>query len=178
MELNMSKTKRLLNPSVRLITVDQLRKLKLPKRAVDIFHRPGWGRMRVTITYSKNNPINLKTHYHWKHTEEPAHPQNGREEWSENDEHGREIYFRATRSCNTPDNCPHGFSPDGDRACTDIFEAWSEYNELGQCIHYRATDGEEYWNEFDEFGYPLHFRNNRGTEAWFDTNGKRYQTLV
>ena len=49
----------------------------------------------------------------------------------------------------------------------------SEYDEKGNLIHYRNSDGYEYWREFDKNNNLIHRRDTNGFEAWkeYDENG-------
>lgn len=52
------------------------------------------------------------------------------------------------------------------------YEIWNEYDENGNCIHHRDSNGHEYWKEYNEKGNLIHFKNSDGKETWFDDNGK------
>ena len=51
-------------------------------------------------------------------------------------------------------------------------ESWddgdvSKYDENGNEIHYKNTDGFEEWYEYDSNGKIIHSWNNRGVKEWY-----------
>jgi YD repeat-containing protein len=47
---------------------------------------------------------------------------------------------------------------------SDGFEWWSEYDEKGNVIHSRNSDGYELWREYDAKGNVIHSRTSDGVE--------------
>jgi YD repeat-containing protein len=49
-----------------------------------------------------------------------------------------------------------------------------EYDNNGNLIHFRNSDGYEFWREYDTNGNEIHSRDSDGYEDWreYDTNGK------
>ena len=47
-----------------------------------------------------------------------------------------------------------------------MVEPLREYDERGNCIHYKNSDGFEWWSEFDERGNEVHHKNSDGFESW------------
>ena len=41
-----------------------------------------------------------------------------------------------------------------------------EYDEKGNLIHYRDSDGYEYWREYDKNGNEILIRNSDGYDYW------------
>lgn len=51
---------------------------------------------------------------------------------------------------------------------TSVIESWVEYNENGTMISYREiNDKEEYITEYDEKGNEIHHKNSNGFEKWY-----------
>ena len=55
-------------------------------------------------------------------------------------------------------------------------EEW--YDNSGNLIRYRNSDGFEAWSERHSNGYLSHYRDNKGNEYWFDENGNRIHDNV
>ncbi|MCK9199310.1 MAG: hypothetical protein M0P49_06880 [Bacilli bacterium] len=55
---------------------------------------------------------------------------------------------------------------------TTVFENWKEYDDKGNLIHFKTSDGFEYWNEYDE-GNLIHFKTNDGYESWSEYNNRK-----
>ena len=53
-------------------------------------------------------------------------------------------------------------------------EAWYEYDENGEDIHYKDSNGFEYWKEYDKQGNLIHIKDSENHEKWYeyDENGK------
>ena len=49
-----------------------------------------------------------------------------------------------------------------------------KYDENGNIIYHKSSDGNEYWHEYDSNGNEIHFKDNHGDEEWreYDANGK------
>ena len=50
---------------------------------------------------------------------------------------------------------------------TNGYEMWWEYDANGKMIHHKSNRGFEEWNEYDANGHWIHFKNTMGTESWF-----------
>jgi YD repeat-containing protein len=61
---------------------------------------------------------------------------------------------------------------------SDGYAWWREYDANGKVIHYRDSNGREKWNEYDEHGKLIHYRYSDGFAGWYeyDTNGKLINT--
>ena len=48
-----------------------------------------------------------------------------------------------------------------------------KFDENGNKIYYKDSDGYEYWSEYNTNGNEIHFKDNYGDEEWFeyDSNG-------
>lgn len=44
------------------------------------------------------------------------------------------------------------------------YEVWYEYDEFGNCIHTRNSEGYESWDSYDECGRPICFISTDGCE--------------
>ena len=42
------------------------------------------------------------------------------------------------------------------------FEYWKEYDENGNMIHYKNSDGVEYWREYDGYDNEIHYKHQMG----------------
>ncbi len=53
------------------------------------------------------------------------------------------------------------------------YERWLEYDQNGNEIHYKDSNGTERWNEYDQNGKLIHYKDSNGTERWweYDQNG-------
>lgn len=53
------------------------------------------------------------------------------------------------------------------------YEYWKEYDSNGNLIHSKYSDGYEEWNEYDSNGNLIHSQNSHGLEKWYeyDSNG-------
>ena len=52
------------------------------------------------------------------------------------------------------------------------YEIWSEYDEKGNCIHFKSSDGYEIWSEYDENGNMIHIKDSDGIEQWHKYDDK------
>ena len=56
------------------------------------------------------------------------------------------------------------------------YEYWKEYDSNGNLIHSKDSDGKEEWNEYDSNGNQIHYKDNDGEEYWHEytywKNGK------
>ena len=56
------------------------------------------------------------------------------------------------------------------------YEEWGEYDSNGNLIHYKNSDGKEEWNEYDSNGNQIHYKDSDGEEYWHEytywKNGK------
>ena len=52
------------------------------------------------------------------------------------------------------------------------FEKWNTFDEKNNLIHFKNSNGFEYWNTFDENGNLIHSKDSMGDEYWntFDEN--------
>jgi len=57
----------------------------------------------------------------------------------------------------------------GYRKCPDGLGEWFEYDEKGNIIHFKNSDGYEIW--FDEKGNMIHCKDSDGFEMWFNEKG-------
>ena len=48
-----------------------------------------------------------------------------------------------------------------------MVEEISRYDDRGNLIHYKHSDGFEYWREFDENNNRNYYKNSNGCELWF-----------
>jgi YD repeat-containing protein len=57
---------------------------------------------------------------------------------------------------------------------SDGYEWWYDYDTNGKLIHSRDSDGHEVWREYDINGKLIHSRDSNGLEVWreYDINGK------
>ena len=46
----------------------------------------------------------------------------------------------------------------------------SEYDNNGNLIHYKNSNGYEYWKEYDSNGNSIHFKNSNSYEKWYEYN--------
>jgi len=55
-----------------------------------------------------------------------------------------------------------------------------EYDDNGNCIHYRDSDGYEYWREYDDNGRYIYYKDSKGFEKRneYDENGKLVKKTV
>ena len=44
-------------------------------------------------------------------------------------------------------------------------EYWKWYDNNGNCIHYKNSDGYESWREYDTNGNLIHYKDSNGNEA-------------
>jgi len=54
---------------------------------------------------------------------------------------------------------------------SDGFEEWYEYDEKGNIIHYKNSYGSEEWYEYDEKGNRIYGKYSDGYEEWYDEEG-------
>ena len=56
---------------------------------------------------------------------------------------------------------------------SDGNEEWKEYDSNGNLIHYKNSNGYEYWKEYDSNGNLIHVKDSNGYEEWgeYDSNG-------
>ena len=52
------------------------------------------------------------------------------------------------------------------------YEEWREYDENNNPIHFRNSTGFEWWSEYDENNNVIHYRNSDGYEAWYEYDEK------
>lgn len=50
---------------------------------------------------------------------------------------------------------------------SDGKETWWERNTKGNVIHYKNSDGLEYWYDRDENGNLIHTKDSYGTDCWY-----------
>ena len=57
---------------------------------------------------------------------------------------------------------------------TEIYESWSEYDDSGNEIYIKGSNGNEKWLEYDDNGNLIHSKDNEGEEVWteYNANGK------
>ena len=57
----------------------------------------------------------------------------------------------------------------------DIEEYWFEYNDNGNLLSIKSSDGRNAWFEYDKNGNEIHYKNSRGFEYWveYDSNGNK-----
>jgi len=51
-------------------------------------------------------------------------------------------------------------------------EEWHEYDEAGNTLHYRDTDGIEWSQEYNSDGNVIYMRDVFGIERWYDESGE------
>ena len=58
---------------------------------------------------------------------------------------------------------------------SDGFEEWYEYDSSGNKIHYKDTYGVEKWYEYDSKGNEIHSKESNGDEYWYeyDSSGNK-----
>ena len=61
------------------------------------------------------------------------------------------------------------------RKDSDGDEIWSEFDKIGNRIHYKTSDGFEEWREFDQYGNIVYCKDSNGDESWYeyDQHGNR-----
>ena len=52
-----------------------------------------------------------------------------------------------------------------------------EYDDRGNIIHYKDTDGDEYWREYDENNNLVHYKSFVGYEYWWKFD-KKFPILI
>jgi len=52
----------------------------------------------------------------------------------------------------------------------DEFGHETTYDDHGNLIHFRNSDGFESWCDYDDHGNVIHYRNSTGYEAWYGDN--------
>lgn len=114
----------------------------------------------------------------------------GREVWITYDEKGNEIRHKYSlgpgkfvydrRTLREYDDKGHvihvkevwlkGF---GEDKKSGAFEEWREYDEKGNCIYCKDSNGHERWNKYDEKGNKIFSESVNGTKEWYeyDDNG-------
>lgn len=59
------------------------------------------------------------------------------------------------------------------------FEYWCEYDENGNEVHSKTSDGLEEWHKYDSNGKLIHSKDSEGAEEWYeydcDGNLMRYK---
>ena len=59
---------------------------------------------------------------------------------------------------------------------SDGYESWKEYDRNGNKIHSKDSDGKEKWYEYDGNGNRIHYKDSSGEEYWHEytywKNGK------
>ena len=53
------------------------------------------------------------------------------------------------------------------------YEQWYDYDENGNCIHNKDSNGFEYWNDYDENGNLIHYKDSNGCELWKGYDNKQ-----
>ena len=51
---------------------------------------------------------------------------------------------------------------------SDGYEVWYEYDKNGNLIHMKDSDGYEAWCEYDKNGNEIYWKNSDGYEAWYE----------
>jgi len=54
---------------------------------------------------------------------------------------------------------------------SDGHEAWAEYDDNGNQTHYKNSYGFEEWSEYDDHGNCIHIKNSDGLDVWYDSDG-------
>jgi len=64
---------------------------------------------------------------------------------------------------------------------SDGDEYWYEYDIKGNLIHFKNSDGKERWHEYDDKGNEIHYKSHDSKEKWWEydyhPNGKVKQCL-
>ena len=58
---------------------------------------------------------------------------------------------------------------------SDGYEWWSEYTPNNNEIHHRNSDGVESWTEYDEMRNMIHYRTSNGVECWWEYDANNNQ---
>ena len=115
----------------------------------------------------------------------------GFEEWREYDEYGSIIHHKTVKPQGISREWWYDGLEDGDywirrgirnrqrksrghdeseQTGPVVCETWIEYDERGNIIHRKNSDGFEEWREYDERGNIIHRRNSDGYDGWFEYN--------
>lgn len=49
-----------------------------------------------------------------------------------------------------------------------VCEEWKEYDDHGNKIHYKDTNGLEQWWEYNEYGKCIHYNDTNNFEKWYE----------
>ena len=82
------------------------------------------------------------------------------EEWWESDERGYVTYYKR-------------IGPSKEM----VFEEWVEYDEFGNEIHIKDSDGYERWNVFDENNILVSMRDNQGNFRFANDTEKLFKNV-